>query len=91
MQSLRFNEFGRAVWELQKNFKLGGRGHDWRFACYYDIESDWGLADDVKASANSMDGQMYKVKGLGQHRACNSFMHNDSHPGRLTRKQHGIC
>ena len=69
VQSLRFNEFGRAVWELQKTRLMGGRGHDWRFACYYDLESDWGLADDVKASSNNMDGQMYTAKGLGQQSA----------------------
>ena len=67
MQSVffwRFNEWGRAAWELQKAFKDSGRGHDWRYTCFYDEDSDWGLAADMKAAANSMNGMMYSVRSL---------------------------
>lgn len=47
------------MWELQRAFKQSGRGFDWRFTSYYDEDSDWGLAQDVQNSANSMTGQMY--------------------------------
>ena len=59
--ALRFNELGRAVWDSQRAFKQTGRGYDWRFTSYYDADSDWVLGEDVKASANSMSGQMYSA------------------------------
>ena len=57
----RFNELGRAVWELQRAFKQSGRGYDWRFTSYYDADSDWALGEDVKSCANSMSGQIYSA------------------------------
>lgn len=31
---LSFNEWGRAVWQLQHDFMKQGTGHDWRFVSY---------------------------------------------------------
>lgn len=36
MLSLRSNEWGRAVWELQKNHLMTGDGLDWRYIAFAD-------------------------------------------------------
>lgn len=56
----RFNEFGRAVWSMQKeHLDSAGRGYDWRFCAFYDEENDWTLSEDTRSMANQISGRMY--------------------------------
>ena len=58
----RFNELGRAAWELQKAFKESGNtGLNWRFLSCVDAEQDWALADEMRAAENQMSEQIYSV------------------------------
>ncbi|CAL1139076.1 unnamed protein product [Cladocopium goreaui] len=53
----KFNEWGRAVWELQKACKESGRGHDWRYTCYYD-EEWWDKS--AEAGPQSRPGEQFQ-------------------------------